>query len=192
MTPRVVHVALGSNLPSPAGDRLATLAAALEALEATADVRVGMVSSAWETEPIGPAQPRYLNAAAELVTSRPIREVLQAALEVERRLGRDRTREARWGPRTLDVDIVLAGESSIDEPGLVVPHPRLLERAFVLAPLCEIAADARVPPLLSTVRSHWLALADSLRRSPRDEPGDGLVARIGPIPFRANRSMPAR
>jgi 2-amino-4-hydroxy-6-hydroxymethyldihydropteridine diphosphokinase len=86
-----------------------------------------------------------VNAAAALDTSLSARELLDRLLEVERGLGRDRSREERWGPRTIDLDLLLYGEEAIDEPGLEVPHPRLTERAFVLEPLLELDPDLRLP-----------------------------------------------
>src|SRR5207302_3829580 len=103
------------------------------------------VSTVRETEPWGYAdQPRFLNAVAELETDEEPRALLDRLLEVERALGR--TREGpRYGPRTIDLDLLLYGDEQLDEPGLVVPHPRLHERAFVLEPLAELAPDLVVP-----------------------------------------------
>lgn len=172
---RAVYVALGSNVPSQVGDRLATLAAALRRLDEVSGVSVRLVSSAWETEPIGPPQPRYLNAAAELRTSLPAREVLLHAFEVERSLGRDRATEMRWGPRPIDIDLLLDGESLHDLPGLAVPHPRLAERAFVLVPLEEIAPDAVEPRSGETIRSLLARVPDAVRA--------GSIVRFDAIPF---------
>ncbi len=168
---RLVHVALGSNL----GDRLGHLVAALERLDRTPGIRVASVSHAYETEPVGPPQGEYLNAAASLETTLPPRVLLEAFQAVERGLGRDRRREERWGPRTIDLDLLLDGESAFEEPGLTVPHPRLAERAFVLEPLAEIAPDARVPPAGRSVAS----LASALRSEQRSR-----VDRHATIPFR--------
>lgn len=131
-------IALGSNL----GDRAATLRSAIEALREADQVRVIRVSSFIETEPVGPpGQGPYLNAAAVLETSLPARALLDLMLEIEREHGRDRRGAVPNGPRTLDLDLLLYGDAVISEPGLVVPHPRMLERRFVLDPLCEIAPD---------------------------------------------------
>ena len=136
------YVGLGSNL----GEREATLWKALEGLGATEGIEVVAVSSFRETDPVGVVdQPRFVNAAAALETSLPPRELLERLLDVERSLGRDRAVEERWGPRTLDLDLLLYGGESIDEPGLEVPHPRLAERAFVLEPLLELDPDLRLP-----------------------------------------------
>ena len=136
------YVGLGSNL----GEREATLWKALEGLGATERIEVVAVSSFRETDPVGVVdQPRFVNAAAALETSLPPRELLERLLDVERSLGRDRAVEERWGPRTVDLDLLLYGGESIDEPGLEVPHPRLAERAFVLEPLLELDPDLRLP-----------------------------------------------
>ena len=135
-------VGLGSNL----GEREATLWKALEGLGATEGIEVLAISSFRETEPVGVVdQPRFVNAAAALETSLSPRELLERLLDVERSLGRHRAVEERWGPRTLDLDLLLYGGESIDEPGLEVPHPRLTERAFVLEPLLELDPDLRLP-----------------------------------------------
>ena len=91
------------------------------------------------------AQPDFLNAVALLETELPARGLLEALLAIERAHGRDRASETRWGPRTLDLDLLLYGDAVIDEPGLRVPHPHLHERAFALRPMLEIAPDAAIP-----------------------------------------------
>src|SRR5262245_27260549 len=137
-----VYVGLGSNL----GDREATLREALRRLAEIEGVAVVAVSSFRQTDPIGKVdQPRFVNAAAELETSLAPRDLLDRLLEVERGLGRDRAKEERWGPRTLDLDLLLYGNETVEEPGLEVPHPRLTERAFVLEPLLELDPDLRLP-----------------------------------------------
>jgi 2-amino-4-hydroxy-6-hydroxymethyldihydropteridine diphosphokinase len=134
-----VFVGLGSNL----GDRELNLRRALERLEELGPVRA---SSFRETDPVGVTdQPKFLNAAAELETDLPPRELLERLLEIERGLGRDRATERRWGPRVIDLDLLLFGEEAIDEPGLTVPHPRLADRRFVLEPLCELNEDLTLP-----------------------------------------------
>lgn len=131
----LAYVGLGSNL----GDREALIRRAAEAIGA---VRLSTIR---ETEPWGLAeQPPFLNAAAELETALPARELLDRLLDVERQLGRKRD-GARWGPRTIDLDLLLYGEEVIDEPGLRVPHPYLLERRFVLEPLAELVPARRIP-----------------------------------------------
>ena len=129
------YVGLGSNL----GDREALIREAAQLIGAT------RLSSIIETEPWGyEEQPRFLNAVAEVETALTARELLEALLAVERRLGRERTGE-RWGPRTIDLDLLLYGEERIDEPGLVVPHPRIHERLFVLEPLAELDPSVKIP-----------------------------------------------
>lgn len=138
----VCALGLGANL----GDRAATLHAAVDALRGDADFVVLAVSAFRETAPVGPAdQPAYLNGAVLVRTTLAPRDVLDRLLGIERTFGRDRSREARWGARTLDLDLLLYGDRVIDEPGLTVPHPRMLERLFVLEPLNEIGPDLVVP-----------------------------------------------
>lgn len=137
------YVAFGSNL----GNRETNIAGALAALRAHPAIHVAAVSSLYETAPVGPPpQGPYLNAAARLRTRLPPRALLEALLAIERAAGRVRD-GARWGARSLDLDLLLYGTRSFDEPGLCVPHPRLHERAFVLEPLCELA-PALVHPRL--------------------------------------------
>ncbi|MBN9018908.1 MAG: 2-amino-4-hydroxy-6-hydroxymethyldihydropteridine diphosphokinase [Rhizobiales bacterium] len=130
---------LGGNL----GDRAATLAAAIDDLGAAAAVRVMRVSSLYETPPWGPVpQGPYLNACVAIETTLSARALLDLCLAIEKRHGRERL--VRWGPRTLDIDLLLYGTATIDEPGLIVPHPRMADRAFVLVPLAEIAPDLAI------------------------------------------------
>jgi 2-amino-4-hydroxy-6-hydroxymethyldihydropteridine diphosphokinase len=131
-------VGLGSNL----GERAAHLDAALAALADTGGVEVLAVSSYHETEPVGgpPGQGRYLNAVAEIETTLTPRQLLARLQEIERQRGRDRGREVRHGPRTLDLDLLTFGRRRFEDPDLIVPHPRMAERAFVQAPLAELAA----------------------------------------------------
>jgi 2-amino-4-hydroxy-6-hydroxymethyldihydropteridine diphosphokinase len=132
----IAYVGLGSNL----GDREAMLRAALARLERTGAARVLAVSSFRETDPVGgPPQPRYVNAVARRATAHAPRARLEALLATEAALGR--VRGERWGPRVVDLDLLLYDELALDEPGLEVPHPRILEREFVTGPLGEIAPD---------------------------------------------------
>ena len=139
-----VAIALGSNL----GDRAHHLTAAVEALRAhIPDIRV---SRFIDTAPVGVgAQPRFLNAAAVGHTTLPARELLNAMLEIERRLGRVRPHPG--AARTLDLDLILYGDAIVDEPGLIVPHPRFRERLFVLEPLTEVAGEWKDPVTGKTV-----------------------------------------
>ena len=116
------------------------MAAALQMLDDDPQTEVGAVSSLYRTPPWGKTdQPDFLNAAAEVLTSHSPRELLDLCLEAERRL--KRVRQERWGPRLIDIDILVFGNRSVQESGLEIPHPRMLQRAFVLAPLAEIAPD---------------------------------------------------
>ena len=135
-------VALGANL----GDPQAQIERALELLAAQEGVEVVAVSSLRETDPVGyEDQPRFLNGAVELRTSLPARELLERLLAIERRLGRVRGEGPRFGPRPIDLDLLLHGDAVIDEPGLAVPHPALHERRFVLEPLAELSPGLVVP-----------------------------------------------
>jgi 2-amino-4-hydroxy-6-hydroxymethyldihydropteridine diphosphokinase len=127
------YLGLGSNL----GDRLDHLAAAVAGLAADDRSRVVAVSPVYETSPVGgPAQPDYLNAVVALDTDRSARQLLELAQDLERRA--DRVRTERWGPRTLDVDVLVVTGETVHEPDLEVPHPRLRDRGFVLAPLHDL------------------------------------------------------
>jgi len=131
----LAYVGLGSNL----GDRARLITRAAELIGAQ------RLSSVIETEPWGyEQQPRFLNAAAEVDTPLTARQLLVHLLDVERRLGRERI-GPRWGPRCIDLDILLYGDETIDEPGLVVPHPRLTEREFALRPLAELVPSLKIP-----------------------------------------------
>ena len=135
------YVGLGANL----GDREATIRRALELLAREKEVEVVAVSELRETEPVGVVdQPRFLNGATAVDTSLSARELLDVLLRIERDLGRVREGE-RWGPRTIDLDLLLYGDEEVDEPGLRVPHPRLRERRFALEPLADLDPGARVP-----------------------------------------------
>jgi 2-amino-4-hydroxy-6-hydroxymethyldihydropteridine diphosphokinase len=138
-------VALGTNL----GDRWGHLRLAARALRAAPGVAVVRASRAWDTAPLGPPQPRYLNAVLELETTLTPRRLLALLQEVEGRAGR--RRDVRWGARTLDLDLVLHGDRRLAEPGLVVPHRALAGRRFVLAPLAELCPALVVPGTGRTV-----------------------------------------
>jgi 2-amino-4-hydroxy-6-hydroxymethyldihydropteridine diphosphokinase len=134
-------IGLGSNL----GDREAYLRRALDLLRADPSIELVAVSSFRETDPVGFLdQPRFLNAAAALETELTARALLERLLAVERVLGRRRD-GPRFGPRTIDLDLLLHGEEVVDEPGLTVPHPRLAERGFVLEPLHELEPGLVIP-----------------------------------------------
>jgi len=131
----VAYVGLGSNL----GDREGTVRHAAELIGAR------RLSKLYETEPWGLVdQPQFVNAVAELETPLDARGLLYELLDVERKLGRERI-GPRWGPRTIDLDLLLYGDRTIDEPGLVVPHPYLHERLFVLEPLANLDPELEIP-----------------------------------------------
>jgi 2-amino-4-hydroxy-6-hydroxymethyldihydropteridine diphosphokinase len=135
------YIGLGSNL----GDREATLRRAVELLAGEEGIDVVAVSTLRETEPVGFAdQPRFLNGAATVETELEPRDLLERLLAVERALGRERTGQ-RFGPRTVDLDLLLYGSRVVDEPSLTVPHPRLAERRFALEPLHELAPELALP-----------------------------------------------
>ena len=137
----LVYVGLGANL----GDREGTIRTALARLGEHEAIDVQRVSRLRETDPVGyEDQPRFLNGVARLQTSLEPRELLTVLLDLERDLGRTR-HGPRFGPRTIDLDILLYDDRIIDEPGLRVPHPRLAERLFVLQPLAELDPGLEVP-----------------------------------------------
>jgi 2-amino-4-hydroxy-6-hydroxymethyldihydropteridine diphosphokinase len=137
----LAYVGLGANL----GDRAATLAHAIELLGGRPGIEVVAVSSFRETDPVGFLdQPRFLNAAVAVETSLEPEALLAALLDVERELGRVRE-GPRFGPRTVDLDLLLYGAVTLERPGLTLPHPRLHERAFALAPLSELDPELVVP-----------------------------------------------
>lgn len=145
---RRAFIALGGNV----GDVRASFVRALAALGASPGLRILAVSSLYRTAPVGPIpQPDYLNAVAMADADLPAPDLLQLLQRIERALGRDRAAERRWGPRTLDLDLLLVGQERLDLPGLTVPHPRLAERRFVLVPLAELDPDLRPPGADATV-----------------------------------------
>ena len=138
--PALACIGLGGNV----GDPVATVGSALHALAGVPDSRVLRASRLYRTPAWGVAdQPAFVNAAALLETALPARALLDELLAIERRFGRER--RERWGPRILDLDLLLYADAIIDVPGLRVPHPHLHERAFALLPLLEIAPDAHIP-----------------------------------------------
>jgi 2-amino-4-hydroxy-6-hydroxymethyldihydropteridine diphosphokinase len=135
-----VFLSLGSNL----GDRESNVRTALEMISAEPGIRVMRVSSLYETEPIGMSeQPDFINAVALLETEVPPMELLRILQGIESKIGR--ARNIHWGPRVIDLDILLYGKESVDAAVLMIPHPRMMTRAFVMAPLAEIAPDLELP-----------------------------------------------
>lgn len=163
---REAVVGIGSNL----GDRGALVEGAIERVAALEGVCLVAVSEVIETEPVGgPTQGAYLNAAVLIETSLSPRALLDELLAIERMFGRER--RERWGPRTLDLDVLWVEGLVVDEPGLTVPHPRLHERTFALVPLVEVAPHAIDP---RTGRPMAKRLADLVGGRPEGagEPGD--------------------
>lgn len=176
------YIGMGSNLPSWAGEPQATLAEAVEWLGQAGHVAAR--SSLYSTEPVGYAdQPRFLNAVVELRTTLSPHALLNELLRIERAFGRDRSSGLQNGPRTLDLDVLLYGDQVIREADLVIPHPRLAERAFVLVPLAEIASNVvaaapreSVADLLRNLQSHSPSENDAVVRFESD------VWRAGSVP----------
>ena len=141
---KLVYLSLGSNV----GDRAANLNAAIDRIASLGEVIA--VSSFYDTEPVEfAAQPWFLNCAVALDTEKMPRQLLAAILDIEKEMGRRRVQKK--GPRTLDIDILLFGNSTIKAKGLTIPHPAMHERRFVLAPLAEIAPEVRHPVIKRTV-----------------------------------------
>ena len=152
MTNAVAHLGLGTNL----GDRWENLRRALALLTEDRSVHLLRQSNVYETEPWGVAdQPSFLNLVAEVATSLDPEQLLAKGKEVERELGRVPGR--RWGPRLIDLDILLMGDEGVDLPHLQIPHPRLHLRAFALVPLAELIPDRRHPVLGHTIGEMSLA-----------------------------------
>lgn len=142
---RPIFIGFGGNL----GDPLATLQRAIPLLEAQIGPR-SAISSLYETVALtidGEAQPNYLNAVIQLVSPRQPEEILTALLDIERQLGRDRSSSTRWAPRVIDLDLLFVGDLCHDSGSLILPHPEIARRDFVLTPLAEIAPDFRHPSI---------------------------------------------
>ncbi|MFA6266622.1 MAG: 2-amino-4-hydroxy-6-hydroxymethyldihydropteridine diphosphokinase [Pseudolabrys sp.] len=139
--PARAYLALGGNV----GDSRALLDRAVLLLSDTDGIRLVSRSSDYKTPPWGMTdQPPFINLCVAVDTTLPPRGLLKAMQEIERTLGRDRTNEQRWGPRTVDIDILAYDDLTVNEPGLVLPHPHLFERAFVLMPLVQIAGEQKI------------------------------------------------
>ncbi|MXX14292.1 MAG: 2-amino-4-hydroxy-6-hydroxymethyldihydropteridine diphosphokinase [Gemmatimonadetes bacterium] len=143
----MIYIGIGANL----GDREKTLQDATGILNEKPEIAIIAASAVYETAPIGVVdQPYFLNAVLQVHTSLSARSLLNCLLAIERKFGR--LRETRWGPRTLDLDILLYGDAIINQPGLQVPHPHLHERAFVLVPLCDLKPDLKHPVLGQSIQ----------------------------------------
>ena len=143
------YLGIGSNL----GDRVSHLQRAVDGLASTSGIEVAALSPVYETAPVGgPPQPDYLNAVVAVDTTLSPRELLVLANRLE--ADADRVRKERWGPRTLDVDVLLVGDERVDDADLVVPHPRMTDRAFVLVPLADLEPEwaTWIPPEHAEVR----------------------------------------
>lgn len=157
------YLCLGSNL----GDRAGTMAKAVGLIARTGLTIIGR-SSLYETPPWGPVpQGPYLNMVVAVETELSARELLHMLLGVEHAFGRDRTREVRFGPRTIDIDILLYGEDRVDEPDLEIPHPRMMERAFALIPLAELAPDLVVGGVPVRAALEWLDRSGIVKVEPQ-------------------------
>ncbi|WP_089971888.1 2-amino-4-hydroxy-6-hydroxymethyldihydropteridine diphosphokinase [Lihuaxuella thermophila] len=140
------YLGLGANL----GDRQSQLRQAIERLNQTPGIRVTRLSSVYETAPVGYLdQPNFYNLVAEVKTTLTPNALLSVILQIEQKL--HRVREVRWGPRTIDIDILLYGDRAIEQDELQIPHPRMKERAFVLVPLSELAGNKIIPGTDQTV-----------------------------------------
>lgn len=158
------YLGLGGNL----GDPAANMAAALRALDAHPHIAVEAVSSLYRTPPWGlTEQPDFINSAARVKTRLSPRELLALCLDVERELKRER--RERWGPRLIDIDVLIHGTASLEEDGLVLPHPRMHERAFVLVPLKEIAPDLAIKGKSLDVWLDHLETSDIKRLSEKSD-----------------------
>jgi 2-amino-4-hydroxy-6-hydroxymethyldihydropteridine diphosphokinase len=148
-------IGLGSNV----GARTQTIHDAVEALGTLPNTRVTKLSNLYETPPWGPIlQGPYVNACCLIETGLTAQKLLDACLDIEKSLGRERKKEQRWGPRTLDLDILTYAQESIDTDTLSVPHPRITERAFVLVPLSDIAPNLVI---MGRTVSEWMSQLDT-------------------------------
>lgn len=168
------YVGLGSNL----GDREHFLGMAHRELDATPGLRVAAASDVYETEPVGPSRRRFLNAVLRLESRLAAPDLFARMMAIERGAGRDRS-GPRWGPRTLDLDLLLYGDERIERPELRVPHPRWHERDFVLVPLVDVGPDVRHPVLGRSARE-WLDDRAPVRGVWRHGPFPGSAGPVSP------------
>src|SRR5690606_15925550 len=137
---------MGSNI----GDRFAQIEQAVRFLEDSCAIEVNKLSSVYETEPVGYLdQPKFLNLVCQIQTTLTPHQLLRLVQSIEQQLKRKRT--IRWGPRTIDIDILLFGNQIIHDPDLIIPHPRMLQRSFVMIPLAELDPDRMIPGTTKTV-----------------------------------------
>ncbi len=159
----VAVLGLGGNI----GDTRDLMREAIERLAQHPEIEVQQVSALYRTPPWGKTdQPPFLNAAIRIETRFPPAALLAAVLDIEKGLGRERSE--RWGPRTIDIDILLYGKNAVDQPGLRIPHPRLTERAFALAPLVDVMPEAEIA---GRPARKWLAESDRAGMERVGEPG---------------------
>lgn len=152
--PPLLHraaIALGSNLSSSAGNPEDTLVAAIDAIESLPGTALEAESSVYRTAPVGPPQPDYFNACVVISTMATATQLMKTLLNIEQQF--DRVRAERWGPRTLDLDLLLFDDVVLDDPLVQIPHPRMAERAFVLMPLTEIVPEWTHPVLGQTIHA---------------------------------------
>lgn len=159
----IAFIGLGANL----GDPRAQIAEALRRLGSAPETRLVRAATLYRSDPVGPPdQPEYFNTVAQIETRLEPAALLASVQAIERSLGR--TRSIRWGPRLIDLDILLYGDRRIEEAGLVIPHPEITRRRFVLQPLFDLAPDLLVPGSAGSVRDLLGALEDSEKSVRRD------------------------
>lgn len=151
-----IFIGVGSN----EGERLRHISNAIRALAATPQIQVVQMAMILETEAVGPPQPAYFNTVVEIETDREPLDLLRALQQIERHLGR-RPSAQRWGPRPIDLDLLLYEDRVIERPGLSIPHPRMPERRFVLEPLAQLAPEIVHPVLRRTVKELLAELASA-------------------------------
>ena len=178
----IAYIALGSNLDSEYGNRTQTLCAACDRLGRLG--RMVMRSSLYETEPVGfLEQGPFLNAVVALETELEPLPLLRSLLAIERELGRDRSHGVAKGPRTLDLDLLVMGDSVMAEDELTLPHPALAERRFVLAPLAEVAPQLRLPTGRQTIAELLVLMSDQ---------GENRVSAVRRLPAPPDPCWPTR
>lgn len=151
----IAFLGMGSNI----GDRFAQIEQAVRLLEDIGTIEVDKLSSVYETEPVGYLdQPKFLNLVCQIRTTLTPHQLLRQVQSIEQRLKRVRT--IRWGPRTIDIDILLFGDQMVHDPDLIIPHPRMLQRSFVMVPLAELDPNRIIPGTTKTVFQWAQMLSD--------------------------------